>query len=224
MVGISNSRSRAVASLNLRIVPLQTQWRRPRSSMPSSDRMQSMSRWWKTARTRSHRRRQHASNCGVREGSALGQAEVDPAGERGQRREGKGAGRGGGGGENRKGRQCAEHAEFPTPMSPAQWAVRLQNALDGDVKESPNQWLEHFGVQAHQSLPQQQPVQMQAELLLHHSPTRSPQSGTTVAVEEAVHGVETISTGSAGEDDTGRLFRLESRFQPYQDGSEAWKC
>ena len=43
---------------------------------------------------------------------ALGQAEVDPAGERGQRREGKGAGRGGGGGENRKGRQCAECAEL----------------------------------------------------------------------------------------------------------------
>ena len=45
VVGISNSRRRAVASLSLREVPLQLWWRRrPRSSMPNSDRMQSMSR------------------------------------------------------------------------------------------------------------------------------------------------------------------------------------
>ena len=44
VVGISNSRGRAVASLSLRRVPSQMQWRRrPRSSMQSSDRMQSMS-------------------------------------------------------------------------------------------------------------------------------------------------------------------------------------
>ena len=57
-------------------------------------------------------------------------------------------------------------------MSPAQWAAGLQNALDGEVKESFNLWLEQFGVQAHQFLPQQQPVQIQAEMLSQHSPSR----------------------------------------------------
>ena len=47
----------------------------------------------------------------VRHGSSLGQAEADPAGEGGQRPQGKGA-RIGGGGENRKRRQCTEYAEF----------------------------------------------------------------------------------------------------------------
>ena len=45
VVGSSNNRGRAVASPSLRRVPSQLWWRRrPRSSMPSSDRMQSMSR------------------------------------------------------------------------------------------------------------------------------------------------------------------------------------
>ena len=100
-------------------------------------------------------------------------------------------------------------------MSPAQWAAGLQNALDGDVKESFNLWLEQFGVQAHQFQPQQQPVQIQAEMLSHHSLSRSPQTGTTLPVEGAARGVETISIGSAEEDHGGRLFRPESRFQPY---------
>ena len=87
-----------------------------------------------------------------------------------------------------------------SPMSTAQWAAGLQNALDGEVKESFNLWLEQFVVQVYQFLPQQQPVQIRAEMLSHHSPCRSPQSGT-------------ISIGSADEDDSGRLFRPESRFQ-----------
>ena len=111
-----------------------------------------------------------------------------------------------------------------SPMSTAQWAAGLQNALDGEVKESFNLWLEPFGVQVYQFLPQQQPVQIRAEMLSHHSPSRSPQSGTTMPVEGAARSVQTISIGSADEDDSGRLFRPESRFQPYQDLSEAWKC
>ena len=47
---------------------------------------------------------------GVRHGSALGQAEADPACEGGQRRQGKGARRGGG--EKCKRRQCTEYADF----------------------------------------------------------------------------------------------------------------
>ena len=112
----------------------------------------------------------------------------------------------------------------PSPMSPAQWAAGLQNALDGDVQESFNLWHEQLGVQAHQFLPQQQPVQIQAEMLSHHSPSRSPQSGTTLPAEGAARSVETISIGSAEEDDNGRLFRPESRFQPYEDQGETWKC
>ena len=53
----------------------------------------------------------------------------------------------------------------PSSVGPAQWAARLKNALDGEVKESFNQFLERFGIQAHQFLPQKQPVQIQAELL-----------------------------------------------------------
>ena len=64
-----------------------------------------------------------------------------------------------------------------------QWAAGLQNVLDGEVKESFNLWLEQFGVQAHQFLPQQQHVQIQAEMLSHHSPSRSPQSGTTLPMD-----------------------------------------
>ena len=101
-----------------------------------------------------------------------------------------------------------------SPMSPAQWAAGLQNALDGDVKESFNLKLEQFGVQAHQFQPQQKPVQIQAAMLSHHSPSRSPQSWTTLPVEGAARSVETISIGSA-EEDGGRLFRPESRFPPY---------
>ena len=111
-----------------------------------------------------------------------------------------------------------------SPVSPAQWVAGEQNALDGEVKESFNLWLEQFGVQAHQFPPQQQPVQIQVEMLSQHSPFRSPQSGTTLPVEGAARSVETISIGSAEEDDSGRLFRPESRFQPFQDQSEAWKC
>ena len=102
----------------------------------------------------------------------------------------------------------------PSPMSPAQLAAGLQNALDGEVKESFNQWLEQLCVQAHQSLLQQQPVQMQAELLLHHSPSRSPQSGTTVPVEEAVRSVETLSRAQT-KTTLGDFFG-QSRFQPYR--------
>ena len=102
-----------------------------------------------------------------------------------------------------------------SPTSPAQWAAALQNALDGEVKESFNLWLEQFGVQAHQFLPQQPLVQIQAEMLSHHSPSRSPQSGTTLPVEGAARNAEKISIGSAEEDDSGRLFRPEPRFQPY---------
>ena len=101
------------------------------------------------------------------------------------------------------------------PRGPAQWAAGLQNALDGEVKESFNLKLEQFGVQAHQFQPQQQPVQIQAAMLSHHSPSRSPQNWTTLPVDGAARSVESISIGSAEEDDSGRLFRPESRFQPY---------
>ena len=40
-----------------------------------------------------------------------------------------------------------------SPMSPAQWAAGLQSALDGEVKESFNQWLKQFGVQARVEIP-----------------------------------------------------------------------
>ena len=101
-------------------------------------------------------------------------------------------------------------ARSSSPTSPAQWAAGLQNALDGDVKEGFNMWLEQFGVQA-----QQQPVQIQAAMLSHQSPSRSPQSWTTLPVDGAARSVETISIGSAEEDDSGRRFRPASRFQPY---------
>ena len=88
-------------------------------------------------------------------------------------------------------------------QSPVQQAAGLQNALDGEVKESFNQWLEQFGVQAHQSLPQ------------NNSRSKCRRScvapfafskATKRHVEGAVHSVEIISIGSAYEDDIGRLF------------------
>ena len=91
-------------------------------------------------------------------------------------------------------------------MSPAQWAAGLQNALDGEVKESFNLWLEQFGVQAHQFQPQQQPVQIQAEMLSHKSPSRSPQSGTTLPVEGAARSVETISIAVRRKTTVGDFF------------------
>ena len=90
----------------------------------------------------------------------------------------------------------------PSPRSPAQWAAGLQSALDGDPRESFNQWLELFGVHVQQFLPQQQLVKMHAEVPVQYSPVRSPQSATTQSAttpageEGAAPNVETIYTST----------------------------
>ena len=96
----------------------------------------------------------------------------------------------------------------PSPMSPAQWAAGLQSAVDDDARESFNQWLDQYGAQAQQFLPQQLLAQMPAEVPLQ-PPVRSPQRATTQSATtpagEAALSVETISIAMVP----------EWRFQPY---------
>ena len=93
-----------------------------------------------------------------------------------------------------------------SPMSPAQWAAGLQNVL-GEVKESFNLWLEQYGVQAHQFLPQQQLVQ--TRLLAHRKAGQLCLWKERRAVWRRYRLVVRRKTT------VGDFFRPESRFQPY---------
>ena len=121
-----------------------------------------------------------------------------------------------------------EHAEFSNqatftnePSAVGGWATEC--AGKGGEGELQALTSEQFGVQAHQFLPQQQPVQIQLDMRSHHSPSRTKRDNSACP-----KGRRTVwrryRLGVRRKTTVGDFFGQSRDSNHIRDRSEAWKC